>query len=107
MKKFLERILNFFRKLFKREKKKDDLPPQSPVNFEFSDVFSKIAESARKAAESLRKLRVKYTPWGGNEKPVSKHSASKNHNVSEPKYRRVMARESNKINRARIKRWKY
>jgi len=36
-----------------------------------------------------------------------KARGSNNHNVSETKTRKLMAQESNRINRQRIKKWKY
>ena len=41
------------------------------------------------------------------EKQRSRHSSSNNHSVSTPKKRVKMAKESNKINRKRCKRWKH
>lgn len=37
----------------------------------------------------------------------SKHLGSKNKSQKTPKYRRLMARQSNRINRKRIKKWKH
>lgn len=62
--------------------------------------------------QKRRKLKQQYRtfniPWTKKEEkrrigPIG----SNNHNQSEPKYRRTMAIRSNRINRDRVKHWKY
>lgn len=88
-------------------------------------VFAGLSEVFKRAVTALKNLRflksgefkgsrtidaLKSLRFGGKKKvlepvKISKHLGSNNHNVSVSKIRVNMAKESNRINRKRIKGW--
>lgn len=88
------KIKNWFKNLWAkfRRKEKIEKPNEfSKTGRSLKDLFSSFKPKTSTKAEHTR---------------VSKHTKP-HHNVSTPKYRIKMAVESNRINRNRIKKWKY
>lgn len=69
------------------------------------DTWKELVKAFKNATEALER----FGSFVNKPKPKERghHPGSKNHNKKASKTRRVMARESNRVNRQRIKKWKY